>query len=377
MWLFFLLCFLTIFMAGVYPANSSKNIKKYLSIIFFVFAILIGLRSSSVGDDTIGYINNFNLVRQYGSLSAVINSSRFEVGYLVYVRLLTMISDNAQILLIVTAIIVSFSFGRFIYRYSNNPWLSVLMFLTLDFFDTCMSSVRLSLAIAFLLFAYDGLIERRFIKTLIFTLIAASMHYTSIVFLILYPITAKGRSRRFYSISIIAGIVMFVLFDQIISLISRFLPQYMHYYTSSTAGYTVGATLAIALMIALWLLMYVFSTKWINYLGNKEINSNPDDLRPCKIFSDQLESVSQMAVWLGVLTLFLALNGTMLARFKYIFSASILLFFPNSIAKISNKSNRLIISIIFATVFILYVVVILVFRPEWGSTYPYMFFWQE
>lgn len=387
MGLFFLLCFFIAFMESVYPANSSKNIKLYVAIVFFIFAILIGLRNPSVGDDTSVYIRNFNLVRKYESLSKIASNSRFEIGYLFYVKLLTLITDDPQILLVVTAVFVSYAFGRFIYRYSNNPMLSILMFLTLDYFDTCMSSVRISMAIAFLLFAYDGLFERNLLKTLFFTLAAASMHYTAIVFLVLYPITAKRRGIWFHLISVAIVIVLSMTFNRVVQFVGSYLPQYTHYFENSTTGYTAGATLAIGLMIVLWLAMYLFSTLGIKlfstekvnpckYIKQREIEEDSADLRPCNTCADQVDNVCRAAVWMGVLALLLALNGTMLARFKYIFSASILLLFPNSIIQISNDSNQKFFLLGSALLFVAYTIVIVVFRPTWSSTYPYSFFWQ-
>ena len=86
--------------------------------------------------------------------------------------------------------------------------------------------------------------------------------------------------------------------------------------------------------------------------------------------------IMEISVWISIITLLLALRGTILGRFKYVFSSAILIYYPNSISKCPNISNKKIITVISAIVFILYIVIIYTYRPEWQSTYPYSFFWE-
>ncbi len=355
--------------------NDSK--KKYVFIMFFIFGIMMMFRAKFVGNDTDEYLRFYRSVGRTDNLKSFIEHTRFEKGFVYLCYILNKISDDSQFLLISTGAFIAYSFGRFINKYSDIPWMSVLMFLSLQFFDLAMSGVRQILAIAVLLFAYDFLIKRKFFRFLLLVLIATYFHTSAFLFLLLYPFATKHRTKKFYIISMIVGVFTLLSFDRVIGMIEKVLPQYIHYLTQDSGSYSVGPKLAVILQFALWFIIFIFSKMY----SQKEKETPLDRslaartvIENKKIFAD---SVHELAVWFGVIALALSLQGTILTRFKYVFSTPIILYFPNMLANIEDQKERDLVTYVAGAVFVAYSAVIYIFRPMWQSTYPFYFFWQN
>ncbi|RXF69418.1 EpsG family protein [Arcticibacter tournemirensis] len=374
MWLFFVLIFYIIILSLHYCSNSRLDSKRFVIAYFSIITILIMFRSESVGNDTDQYIHLFNTIAEKKNIQEYLHESRFEVGFVYLNRILSSISSDPQILFIVSGFITAYSFARFIYQYSELPWLSSLMFMTLQFYDLTLTGARQALAIGILLFSYDFLLKRKFIPYFALVLLASAIHTSSILFLILYPLTSQKVGKNFFIYSTIVTLLVFVFFSTFLSLVMPVLPQYTNYFNEGGDSYSNSATVAIGLMLGLWLIMFVIARK------AKKRQIPITDRSKCKrIFTQYpkaVENVFAVSVWLGIIMLFLALHGTILNRYKYVFSASMLAFYPNALNGIRGKKRSLLINVS-CIVFVVYIIIIYVFRPEWQSTYPYSFFWNK
>ena len=380
MWLFYFLIFMTLSFAVAIPKNNYKSSKRYLFLVFAAIGCLIMFRSVNVGNDTDEYIDLFNSIAKTKNLTLYIERSRFEPGYIYLNWYLSKISTNPQILFMVTGFFTAISFKRFIYHYSEIPWMSFFMFMTLQFFDLTLTGVRQILAIAFLLYAYDFLVKRKLIRFIGLVFLAYTIHTSAIMFLLLYPLTNRLRSKKFYIISASVSIGVYIMFSYVLTILHRVFPRYVVYFTEDGDSYSSSATLAVVLMLILWILMFLIANiskfNHVSKVIRIDNNSNPKDKRMWVKHPHMVENVLQISIWLSVLMLFMALKGTILNRFKYVFSAAMLVYYPNSLKKISNDSNKNLMILGSCIVFFIYILVIYILRPEWQSTYPYSFYWE-
>lgn len=376
MFLFYFLVAL-IFAAQFVFQKTEKSKKNYICFMFIILAILMMFRHEYIGNDTPTYFRFYRSVGRASNIEYFLEDTRFEKGFVYLCYYLNKISPNPQLLLMVSGAFVAYAFGRFIYKYSEIPWMSVLMFLTLQFFDLSMSGVRQILSVAILLFAYDFLVERKFIRFLALVLLAASIHTSAIAFLLIYPFAGKKHKPSFYFWSVVTAGVIFVAFVPFIKGIEFLFPQYSHYLTNEGAtSYTAGATVAVALQFALWMIIFIFSVMY----GKKIREETPKHrLRTRAIMENRkiyVNAVHEITMWFGVLALFLSLRGTILTRFKYVFASSLLVYFPNMLSNVKRQNERDLVSYVSGAVFVLYSVIIYTFRPFWQSTYPFHFFWE-
>lgn len=365
-WLLFL-----VFCINTFTKKLRNADKRYISVMFIVLATMMMFRSMYVGNDTYKYVTLFEEISKTNNLDSYIESSRYETGFVYLCRLLSYIWNDPQILFIVTGAFTAFAFGRFIYKYSDIPWMSVLMFLTLQFFDLSLSGVRQILSVSMLLFAYDYMIDRKLLKFSLIVLLASTIHGSAVMFFLLYPLTAKKRGVSFFAVSIGVAVCIFVGFDILIKGVEVIFPQYVKYLTGDSKSYSSSATVASFFMFLLWLAVYVAGTGYAKkYVERSGLSAEAENR---KIYID---SVHEIAVWMGVIMLFLSMQGTILNRFKYIFSVPIIVYYPNMLKNISQRPIQQTIIFISCMVFIAYISIIHTFRPEWQSSFPYTFFWE-
>ena len=92
-----------------------------------------------------------------------------------------------------------------------------------------MNISRAYLAISFLLLSIKYIIDRNFIKFLIFVLIATLFHTSAIVFLIIYPFTYLKWTYKKFLIFIFMSISVSLFFNQIIELFIQITGRYEGY----------------------------------------------------------------------------------------------------------------------------------------------------
>jgi len=114
-------------------------------------------------------------------------------------------------------------------RYSPSPWLSVYLFLTLQYFAMSMNLLRQSLAAAMTLWAYPFLRRRRFLPFCGVVLLAASFHRSTLILLPFYFLLNLRVSKRRYAAAALAAGVVYLLCDPALRLLFAVVPAYGSY----------------------------------------------------------------------------------------------------------------------------------------------------
>ena len=218
MWFYYgLLIYVLILSVVLCTYRKSQKAKLiYVILSLGLPAFLAMFRSEYVGNDTSVYASLFYKIAS--SANYLNYAHRYEIGYIYLNKVLSSIFDNHQILLVITSGYIYFVFGRFIYKYSKSPWLSVFLFFTMRYFDMSMSVIRQMLAIATLILSYDYIIEKKPLKFYLTVLIACLFHVAAIVFLPAYHISKFKISNKFTITMLIFTGVSFYYFDKILTL---------------------------------------------------------------------------------------------------------------------------------------------------------------
>ena len=160
----YLALFLIIIMT--YPViKYNKNL--YLIINSICIFIVVALRNSSVGADTIPYKNFFesinlqNLPSNFIKWLAHLHDQRFETGFMLYNKILYSINLNFQYELIITSLLIITCYVFFWVRLEVNYFWGFLTYLSLGFFANSMNLLRQSIAWALLLVAFVYCIEKK------------------------------------------------------------------------------------------------------------------------------------------------------------------------------------------------------------------------
>lgn len=186
-----------------------KNNNIYIIVVSLVLVLVLGLRGLTVGIDTINYYNLFTYVKNM-ELNQLFVGISFEYGYRMLQYVIGLAFNEYQFLLICVASFYILVVSHHIYKYSKNPNLSYILFILYGFYTFAFSTTRQTIAIAFIMIAYEFIDKRQLLRFLSFVLIAASFHITALIFIPSYWIT-KFKFNKF-TISLFAIITLLMLY---------------------------------------------------------------------------------------------------------------------------------------------------------------------
>lgn len=372
MWLHYAIIFYILSTGVIFGRNTKKRVKRnsYLILTFGVFIFLSALRSSNVGNDTSAYIRLFNDIAITGDVSRY--SWRYETGYLYLNKLLSLLSSNSQIIIIVTSIIIMCGFARFIYKYSNNLWLSVYLFFTLGYFGMSMNTIRLNIAIAIVLFSYDFLREKRLIKFIITVFLASLFHRTAIIFLLAWFITKLKINYKTTTIVIIGSLTLYIAFPTILRVALSLFPTYQYYIGSAYLDGSTRIASVMNFLVGISIVVFGMLTRYHKKTINGQSYSNVSSNETVEINDGQFMLLLLLA---GVSITFISFNFNLLDRVADYFLVFSIVLLPNALNSIRDKNLRSLLSFIIVVLFFVYSTTIQIIRPEWNIIYPYQFFW--
>lgn len=360
-----------IVLAGAFGAFSNMKPRKkqlYLILALGALSFLTMFRGSEVGNDTAEYIVFFENVQRM-TLAKALETSRFESGFVIYVWLLTKISSSPQILFIVTGAGIYCSLGRWLNKWSKAPGLFVCLFVSTLAFDSWLSLVRQTIALAILLFAYDSIVERKPIRFLITTIIATQFHNAAFAFLLAYPVVnwigEKKENKLMGSFELLAVTVtgcVALMFNKILSIAISIFPVYSYYLNGA---YTDGTPrLAVTLKILVYGLM-LFIPRLV--VGRKGLR---------KRLEQKERALYRLSV-MNLALLFVANFATLMARVSGVFTIYAICDYVEYINTLKLKNNKSILIVLSLVLFGLYGLTITLLRtPKWQTTYPFSFCWQ-
>ncbi len=119
---------------------------------------------------------------------------------------------------------------RFIYLHSKLPWVSVYLYITLQFLAYNMNLVRQSIAVSFFLLAYPYLKERKIVPYTILIIIGGFFHNSLFIMWPLYILLPIKGSRRLFAGLTGITVLGYLVFDPVFAVLQPiFLKKYVNY----------------------------------------------------------------------------------------------------------------------------------------------------
>ncbi len=249
------LILMAIVLVLAYPLIERKpSIGKKLCYVIVTFAAmyLISIFRYGLGNDYYSYIYIFRNIQDASGL-AIFNLG-YEPAFTVITKLISLFTSNINVLYAIYALLILVPTAYAIFRYSENIWMSTMMFISLTFFYCSLSFIRQSIAFAVILCAYKYIKERNHFKVLLFIFIACLFHSTVIVMIPIYLIAAFVKPTKITVpiYGVITALVYFLSWP-ILRLAVLILPQYKGYLDLNfiTQGYKPVYLIVPAIIAAL------------------------------------------------------------------------------------------------------------------------------
>ncbi|WP_434794261.1 Transmembrane protein EpsG [Terrisporobacter petrolearius] len=241
--------------------NIVINKRKYSCIISVILMILLfvvsALRSDTVGTDLVRYIPRFNTISNssWNSLIELSDKWSFEYGFTFFCKLISYISNDYRVFLVMTSAVVCAGFLIGILCLSKMPVMSILVFLCYGYWGSSMNIIRQSMAMAILFCALVQITKNKKVKAMILICLATLLQSTSILYLIILLLSKKKfQKREVILLSILTGVLFFIPKSFIAKIIS--FTSFGWYSSNEGSGLTT-----LMVLVFITILVYLFKNK--------------------------------------------------------------------------------------------------------------------
>ena len=335
-----------------------KNKKTALCLSFILITLIAALRKYSVGIDTASFYNAFERIANSKSWNYL--DFRFEPGFYYLCKILSLISKNPQILIVFTSIFINVSVYHFIRKYSSNTFMSTILYILMNVFFSYMNVMREALAITILLYGFEFLLDKKYIKYIFFVIIASFFHtaaFASIIALIYFVLPPKRIS---YFVEILIAIITYIFYASFFNILS------------STFGYSnyangvFGMSNYFGALIVFLENIIIFSILFLFASGKEKVDFNKRKM-------EVLTVITIVYLWFEFLTLRMVIFNRIYGLF-IIYSIITIPELLNIIKKKNIFNYKVLLFVVFGVFFSSFIV-IGALRPEWYGAIPYYFYW--
>lgn len=345
-WMYVLLFFIW----GISACVNKHKGRKFACVSSFLILWLIqALRSVNTGTDLRSYLPFFSMSSRM-SVGEYYPNTNMEWGYQIYNELIShYISTDPTVFLAITAFIAIAPIAYIIYKYSEAPSLSFIIFASLIIYLFDFSGLRQAMAIGITAFSFTYIVKRKVIPSICLVLLASTLHISAILFVIAYPLAnyCNLTPKKYAIISAIAVVAIMSLK----SIAAYFIElvfggdKYMGYIEHDSKG---------AYMLLIMLSLFFLFT----FLSNRKENN-----------------LIRSIVYIGILTQSLGLISDAATRMGYYFYLYFCLALPETSSDIPQTKSRNIINIGIAA----FMVFFFFYTTGDGTmgVVPYKFFWEH
>lgn len=319
---------------GVLLPNLQKNKKYYLIMMFVILTFFSGLRGIDVGIDTKSYVAIFNQVNMQPLMDSF-NNSRIENGYILLNYVVGRFTDNPQAILLITSIIINYSFARAIYKYSDNVAISTFIHV-MFFYNSTMNLIRQYIALSIFLFGLDYLLRKDRLKFILVVLVASLFHSSSLILIIFVIATSdylKEKKWLMGSVIVLASFGVYN-FEYLVNVFVNFFPVYARFLESSIS--TASSDISIINLI-LYIILLVLNMRQLYTLNTNEINREE--------FSNVLRYKTILSIWQILLIMFFIFSGRLwiASRFLTYFRPALIFIIPSVLKYLKVKKDLIYI----------------------------------
>lgn len=245
--------------------EQAKIQKIFLVVSSIILALFTGLRDQYTGSDTLGYGLNFIRTTHVSKFSAAMTSDmkNGEYGYRAWTWLISRFTSNPNIFFTFSAVIFAVCLAVYIYKNSQNPFFSMVLYYTVGMFGFQMTGMRQSLAMAILLISFEFIKKRKLIWFLITVYIASLFHNSALAFALAYFVSHLKVNFKTFFIYGIGFLFCAVYGNRFASSIFSNSGYYDHYTIGHDVADTMGGWAVIGMLFLTIILCYIFKNKLI------------------------------------------------------------------------------------------------------------------
>lgn len=357
-----------------------KQRKVFVFTSFILLFLVAALRKYTVGIDLAGhYADNYQKLGKMGWDEIIFlslnNNTYYDSGFIVFMRLLAIISDHHQWFIIATSAITFILVGRYILIFSEDVVLETFVFVTTFTYFMYMNIIAQSLAIAIVMCGIEFLYKKNYIKYLFVIFLAACIHSSAIICLVFIPLIILKSSKRNIVRVGICSIIIILAVDNILSIITKYiLPQYAFYFKNGSSNMLDNVRILHLLVYLMCFIVGMFSTYFFNSYKSHNYK--------CIIHEDKYRfraldnNFLIYTTLLSIVFRFLVTEHYIFSRLGFYFYLFAYSFLTSTVSRMKHRSNRRIVKLgIYLFMSIFFILLFKSVKPSYGVL-PYVFFWE-
>lgn len=169
----------------IYRINTLIIRKKIFIGLYGILGLIIGLRDTNTGVDTIAYFDNYNQISQVDYTTAFVITA-MEPGYVALNKLAYELGFEYYTFQLLFSIIMFILFGNFIFKNTKDIVTATIIFLGAGYFACSINIMRQMMAIAICANSWSYICQKKYIKAALIIVIASLFHAT--VLLYIFPL---------------------------------------------------------------------------------------------------------------------------------------------------------------------------------------------
>lgn len=191
--------------------DDQKAITKYNVVITAMFVLLMGLRNECIYSDTYGYFLNFGLLENMEVEAIIARWPKDSFYYIFNHYIHPLIFHDFSVWLCLIAVLYMIPLSLIVKRYSVNPMWSWVCFIFLGLMMFVMAGLRQTIAMGFILIAFLKLLDGQKKYFFIFVAISYLFHGSSLICLLMYPLSKMRFNSKMIMWYLVAFVVMLVM----------------------------------------------------------------------------------------------------------------------------------------------------------------------
>lgn len=236
--------------------------------IFIIITILAGIRLNT-GSDFYNYYIKFN-----ATSSNILDLKEYFLamdGYGLLSCIVRQFSNNEYAIFMVIAIILYGYLFILINKETEDKAVALTCYLYLGFFANSLNILKQCIAMAFVMSFYKGLIHKKYVRTVVCAVLAATFHFSAIfaLLVIIGVVILKPKpSMQLLGVCVFAGIVAAVALPVIIEFIIRIFPAASGYsiYVGWRRNNQIRLVIAVFGMAVMYLFLAIILVKNKDYI---------------------------------------------------------------------------------------------------------------
>lgn len=324
--------------------------------VAFIFPWFVASNRFGIGTDYFNYVGLYKELTHNNNLLYTIQKFNVEPGWIFLNYIVKYIFSNVQYLFVISSFLTLVFFFMAIYRYKERISMGISIFILFaTTYNLSFNITRQTLAMAILLFSIKYIEEKKLAKFLACVILAASFHYTSLLYLPIYWLI-ELKSRNWDSskkvLFYLTFLLFIVFFDSIVSFMSNIsddFSKYSSYQINSNSEMGFGN-----IIIRFPLILIIL----INYKRLKQ--------------KDPLINQLTNVYFISVVLYFLSYLGPHLDRIAFYYEMTQILIFP-CIVRIQQSLLMKYSIFVFITLYYILDFTSRIIINNSGETIPYVF----